>query len=213
MLRSLRLLHNCQLTVLVYPPPPPGAIIARVPQCRRERRCPESAYINIIPSGLCNKSPRAALVSASHTIRIMLSTLRQRVASVLPPNSRARRRQERSSLREGTTPPLRRSLRTLRVFVGTSVLCRPRSSCRLLRRLRRPQLPLRSSIGGLGGVRGRKVPTRRPSVLLDRHHPHSASVLREHPAASRTSGAGSFRAVTPLPPQAPSEESRPCTPR
>ena len=26
--RSLRLLHNCQLTVLVYPPQPPGAIIA-----------------------------------------------------------------------------------------------------------------------------------------------------------------------------------------
>lgn len=71
------------------------------------------------------------------------------------------------------------------------MLCRPRSSCRLLRRLRRPQLPLRSSIGGLGGVRGRKVPPRRPSVLLDRHHPHSASVLCEHPAASRTSGAGS----------------------
>ena len=77
LLRSLRLLHNCQLTVLVYPPPPPGATIAREPQCRRERRCPESAYINIIPSGLCNKSARAPLVSASHTIRIMLSTLRQ----------------------------------------------------------------------------------------------------------------------------------------
>ena len=122
----------------------------------------------------------------------MLSTLRQQVASVLPLNSRASRRQERSSLREGTTPPLRRSLRTLRVFVGTSVLCRPRSSCRLLRRLRRPQLPLRSSTGGLGGVRGRKVPPRRPSVLLDRHHPHSVSVQCEHPAASRTSGAGSF---------------------
>ena len=29
------------------------------------------------------------------------------------------------------------------------------------------------------------------AVLLDRHHPHSASVLCEHPAASRTSGAGS----------------------
>ena len=100
--------------LLVYPPPPPGAIIAREPQCRRERRCPESAYINIIPSGSCNKSPRAALVSASHTIRIMLSTLRQRVASVLPSNSRSRRRQESRSLREGTTPPLRRSLRTSR---------------------------------------------------------------------------------------------------
>lgn len=72
------------------------------------------------------------------------------------------------------------------------MVCQPRSSCRLLRKLRRPQLPLRSSIGGLGGVRGRKVPLRRPSVLLDRHHPHSASVQCEHPAASRTSGAGSL---------------------
>lgn len=32
-------------------------------------------------------------------------------------------------------------------------------------------------------------------------------------AALRTSGAGSFQTVTPLPPQAPSEESRPSTPR
>ena len=62
--------------------------------CLRDRQCPESAYINIIPSGLCNKSPRAALVSASHTIRIMLSAPRQRVASALPSNSRARRRQD-----------------------------------------------------------------------------------------------------------------------
>jgi len=64
--RSLRLLHNCQLTVLVYPPPPPGAIIAREPQCRHERRCPESAYINIIPSGLCNSS-RERYLSARTT--------------------------------------------------------------------------------------------------------------------------------------------------
>ena len=76
--RSLRLLHNRQLAVLVYPPwPPKGKIIARERQCQRSRQCPESAYINIIPSGLCNKSARAPLVSASHTIRIMLSTLCQ----------------------------------------------------------------------------------------------------------------------------------------
>ena len=52
LLRSLRLLLNRQLAVQVSPPPPPGAIIAREPQCRCDRRCPESAYINIIPSGL-----------------------------------------------------------------------------------------------------------------------------------------------------------------
>ena len=90
------------------------------------------------------------------------------------------------------------------------MLCRPRSSCRLLRRLRRPQLPLRSSTEGLGGVRGRIVPPRRPSVLLDRHHPPSAIVLREHPAALRSircwvvpgrdssSSAGSVRRVPSL---------------
>ena len=51
--RSLRLLHNRQLAVLVYPPwPPKGKIIARERQCQRSRQCPESAYINIIPSGL-----------------------------------------------------------------------------------------------------------------------------------------------------------------
>ena len=43
--------------------------------------------------------------------------------------------------------------------------------------------------------------------------PLSASVQREQSVALRTSGAGSFQAVTPLPPQAPEEESRPSTPR
>ena len=57
--------------LLVYPPPPPGAIIAREPQCRRERQCPESAYINIIPSGLCNSRQHrqcsASAASVKHT--------------------------------------------------------------------------------------------------------------------------------------------------
>ena len=60
--RSLRLLHNCQLTVLVCPPPSPGAIIAREPQCRRERRCPKSANINIIPTG-CHNSQDCPVLS------------------------------------------------------------------------------------------------------------------------------------------------------
>ena len=63
------------------------------------------------------------------------------------------------------------------------------------------------------GIRGHKVPPHRAAVLFDRHHPHSVSVQCEHPAALRSSAAGSFQAVTPLPPQAPSEESRPSTPR
>ena len=68
----------------------------------------------------------------------------------------------------------------------------PRSSCRLLRRLRRPQLPLRSPRGGAGSIRGRKVPLRIAAVLLDRHHPHSASVQCGHPAALRSCAAGSL---------------------
>ena len=47
LLRSLRLLHNCQLTVLVYAPPAPHGerIIARETEYRRDRQCPESAII------------------------------------------------------------------------------------------------------------------------------------------------------------------------
>ena len=81
--------------LLVHPPPPPGAIIAREPQCRHDRQCLESAYINIIPSGLCNSSRERYLTLEGHqyskercpartscllrvsTIRIMLSTLRK----------------------------------------------------------------------------------------------------------------------------------------
>ena len=42
---------------------------------------------------------------------------------------------------------------------------------------------------------------------------HHAEQQCLHPAALRSSAAGSFQAVTPLPPQAPEEESRPSTPR
>ena len=135
----------------------------------------------------------------------------------LPPLSRfparSRRRQE-SGPAQG--PPGTQSVagpRTLRIFVGTAVCRQPRSSCRLLRRLRRPQLPLRSPRGGVCNIRGRKVQPRKAVVLLDRHHPLSVSVQCGHPAALGSSAAGSFRAVTPLPPQAPSEESRPSIPR
>ena len=56
LLQALRPFHNRQLTVLVY------ALSAShreennrpVAPYRRNRQCPESAYINIIPSGLCN---------------------------------------------------------------------------------------------------------------------------------------------------------------
>ena len=106
--------------------------------------------------------------------------------------ARSRRRQE-SGPAQG--PPGTQSVagpRTLRFFVGPAVPCQPRSSCRLLRKLRRPQLPLRSPRGGVGNIRGRKVQPRRAAVLLDRHLPHSASVQCGHPAALRSSAAGSL---------------------
>jgi hypothetical protein len=62
-------------------------------------------------------------------------------------------------------------------------------------------------------MRGRKVPSRIPSVLCDRHHSLGASVQCEQSAALRSSAAGSFRVFAPLPPQAPSEEQSPSTPR
>jgi hypothetical protein len=113
--RSLRLLHNRQLAVLVYSPPAPQGerIITRETECQRDRQCPESAFHNIIPSELCNsrrhrhlsaseeevcvgqKPAETPYRAADYTIRIMLRTLRQCSAEVLPSNSRVRRRQER----------------------------------------------------------------------------------------------------------------------
>ena len=57
------------------------------------------------------------------------------------------------------------------------------------------------------------VPSRISVIKMQPVSPATTSVLREHPAALRSSAAGSFQAVTPLPPQAPEEESHPSTPR
>ena len=78
-------------------------------------------------------------------------------------------------------------------------LCQPRTG----QRNRGPNFPNSST----------SAQPRTAIVLLDRHYPLSVSVGCEHPAALRSSAAGSFQAVTPLPPHAPSEESRPSTPR
>ena len=72
------------------------------------------------------------------------------------------------------------------------MLCQPHSRSRLLRRLRRPLRPLLSSIFRAAGVRGRKVPPRRPSVQCEGHHSPSVSVVCGHPAALRSSAAGSL---------------------
>ena len=144
----------------------------------------------------------------------MLSTLRQGVASLLPSNSRARRRQE-SGPAQGppgtqsvTGPRTSRGLRASRISIRVPL----RQSYPPLT-LWIPLPPLRSPYQRVGGMRGREVPPRTAVVRLARHLPHSASVQHEHPAALRSSAAGSLLAVTPLPPQAPSEESRPSTPR
>ena len=50
----------------------------------------------------------------------------------------------------------------------------------------RPLPPLRGPQGKYGGMRGREVPPRRPSVPCDRHHSTSALVVCEHPAALRS---------------------------
>jgi hypothetical protein len=74
----------------------------------------------------------------------------------------------------------------------------------------RPLPPLRGPQGKYGGMRGREVPPRRPSVPCDRHLSPSASVVCEHPAALRSircwvvpgrdssSSAGSVRRVPSL---------------
>lgn len=72
------------------------------------------------------------------------------------------------------------------------MLCRPRSRSRLLRRLRRPLRPLLSSMFRAAGVRGRKVPPRGPSVPCEGHHSPSVSMVCGHPAALRSSAAGSL---------------------
>ena len=136
--RSLRLLHNCQLTVLVYAPPAPHGerIITREPLCQRERRAPYPAFHNIIPSELCNsrrhrqcsasreevsrgqKPAKTAYRASDYTIRIMLRTLRQCSAEVLPSNSRVRRRRTSGPLQGPPASRPVRGPRTLRILRG-----------------------------------------------------------------------------------------------
>ena len=162
--RSLRLLHNRQLTVLVYAPQSlEGKIITREPQCQRDRQCRYPAFHNIIPSELCNsrrhrqcpasreevsrgqKPAKTAYRASDYTIRIMLRTLRRQSAKVLPSNSRVRRRRTSSPLQG---PPGLRPVRGLRTLLTRkvqvripSVLCEGkepagiRSAMRAVRRL------------------------------------------------------------------------------
>ena len=101
-------------TPIRFIPLTPKGNNARERQCQCERRAPNPAFHNIIPSELCNsrqhrhlsalrvsifvgqKPAKPPYRASDYTIRIMLRTLRQWDAKVLPSNSRARRRQERA---------------------------------------------------------------------------------------------------------------------
>ena len=144
------MLHNRQLTVLVYAPQSPeGKIITREPQCLRECRTPYPAFHNIIPSELCNsrrhrqcpasreevsrgqKPAKTAYRASDYTIRIMLSVSVGAVRRSYLRISRARRRRT-GSPPQG--PPASRpvgGLRTLRSFVSAASRFQPRSGSRL----------------------------------------------------------------------------------
>lgn len=141
----------------------------------------------------------------------MLSLLRRWGARAFPSNSRARRRQASSPLQgpPGTRPV--RGLRTLRSFVSASVPIPP-----ALHPLS-AQPPATSTlrlVSRIGGVRGRKVPVRRASVLLDRSEPAgNVSAVRGAcrltqlrcwvvPGRDSSSSAGSVRRVPAQAPEA-----------
>ena len=191
-----------QRLLLVYPPPPLGAIIAREPQCRCERRCPESAYINIIPSGLCNSRRHRQCSASRESVKHTPGARRTVLQGVRLHNPDYVKYAPSVSCECPTSelPGEAAAGEGLAAVVGLHpALCQPRAG----QRNRGPNFPNSST----------SAPSRIAIVLLDRHLPHSASKQCEHPAALRSSAAGSFQAVTPLPPQAPSEESRPSTPR
>ena len=224
------MLHNRQLTVLVYAPQSPeGKIITREPQCLRECRTPYPAFHNIIPSELCNsrrhrqcpasreevsrgqKPAKTTCRASDYTIRIMLRTLRRQGAKVLPSNSRVRRRRT-SSPPQG--PPASRpvgGLRTLRILRGNVSASSGSAPPAVGIAARDFRFEARIRIKEV--FVGAKCNHAYRQCCAMVRSPLEASVQCEQSSALRTSGAGSFQAVTPLPPQAPEEESRPSTPR
>ena len=141
----------------------------------------------------------------------MLRTLRQCGAEVLPSNSRVRRRRT-SSPPQG--PPASRpvgGLRTLRILRENVSASSGRAppAVGIAARDFRFEARIRMNevfVGAKCNHAYRQCYSRVRS-------PQEASVQCGQSSALRSSAAGSFQAVTPLPPQAPSEESRPSTPR
>ena len=141
----------------------------------------------------------------------MLRTLRHQGAKVLPSNSRVRRRRT-SSPPQG--PPASRpvgGLRTLRILrenVSASSGSAPPAVGIAARDFRfEARIRIKEVFVGAKCNHAYRQCCARGSCPL------GASVQRDQSSALRSSAAGSFQAVTPLPPQAPEEESRPSTPR
>ena len=218
--------------LLVYPPPPPGAIIARETLCQRERQCPESAYINIIPSGLCNsrqhrKCPASAS-SVQHTPgarRTVLQGVRlhnpdyvkyapsvscESPTSELPGEAAAGK-----EFAQGGDHPSPPSLTPH--FPGASIhrhqFSRPAPAVVLapqaLRTTASATCIYEASVVCEAG-KCRPEDRQCYATGISRLQRWWYAIILPPYAAS---AAGSFQAVTPLPPQAPSEESRPSTPR
>ena len=174
---------------------------------RRHRQCPASR--EEVSKG--QKPAKTACRASDYTIRIMLRTLRQCGAEVLPSNSRVRRRRTSGPLQgPPASRPVRgpRTLRILRGNISASSGSAPPTCGNAARDFRFEALITikKEFVGAKCNHAYRQCYARVGSPL-------GAVVLCEQSSALRTSGAGSLQAVTPLPPQAPSEESRPSTPR
>ena len=141
----------------------------------------------------------------------MLWTLRRQGAKVLPSNSRVRRRRT-SSPPQG--PPASRpvgGLRTLRILRGNVSASSGSAPPAVGIAARDFRFEARIRIKEV--FVGAKCNHAYRQCCARVRSPQGASVLCEQSSALRTSGAGSFQAVTPLPPRAPEGESRPSTPR
>ena len=174
---------------------------------RRHRQCPASR--EEVSRG--QKPAKTACRASDYTIRIMLRTLRQCGAEVLPSNSRVRRRRT-SSPPQG--PPASRpvgGLRTLRILRGNVSASSGSAPPAVGIAARDFRFEARIRIKEV--FVGAKCNHAYRQCCAMVRSPLEASVQCEQSSALRTSGAGSFQAVTPLPPQAPEEESRPSTPR
>ena len=129
----------------------------------------------------------------------------------MPVHARSRRRQESGPLQgPPASRPVRgpRTLRILRGNISASSGSAPPTCGNAARDFRLVTLITIKEV-----VVGAKCNHAYRQCYARVGSPLGTLVLCEQSSALRTSGAGSFQAVTPLPPQAPSEESRPSTPR